>query len=110
MNSIPCDCCPDIFRGASDLEYKKYRIYVISKLPGLKFLDSSPITEVERQEAIRIGQYLKVSSGPSKKVDVSFVPPSPEVDLSVSSNVGVVRFQYTGKNSEGNKFIMNDHL
>ena len=33
---------------------------VHSQLPGLKFLDSRPVTEKERAEAGRVGQFMKV--------------------------------------------------
>lgn len=36
------------------------RLYVLHRLPRLKFLDSSPVKESERREAKQKGQYLKV--------------------------------------------------
>jgi leucine-rich melanocyte differentiation-associated protein len=37
------------------------RLFVLYKVPRLKFLDSSPVTAEERAEADRVGQYLVVA-------------------------------------------------
>ena len=36
-----------------------FRCYVIYCLPSLKFLDSTPVTRTEREEAILRGKYFK---------------------------------------------------
>eukprot|EP01079_Euglenida_sp_SAG-EU17-18_P009788 gene9788-1764_t len=47
-------CCPNEFgaSGTTD-EYKRHRIYVVFRLPGLKYLDSKPVTKAEKDEAQR---------------------------------------------------------
>ena len=36
------------------------RLYVLYRLPGLKFLDSTPVTDKERRIAQKQGAFLKV--------------------------------------------------
>lgn len=43
-----------------------FRYYVLYMLPKLNFLDSTPVTEAERKEAQRVGQYTKVVSSDFK--------------------------------------------
>ncbi|KAK3722066.1 hypothetical protein QZH41_019821, partial [Actinostola sp. cb2023] len=43
-----------------DLSFNQLRLYVLYKLPKLKFLDSTPVKESEREEAKRIGSFMKV--------------------------------------------------
>ncbi|XP_069913984.1 leucine-rich melanocyte differentiation-associated protein isoform X3 [Oryctolagus cuniculus] len=41
-------------------DYKRYRCFVLYKLPGLKFLDAKKVTKQEREEALVRGAFMKV--------------------------------------------------
>jgi hypothetical protein len=54
--------CPNplLGYGHDEDDYRRYRLYVLYRLPNLKFLDSSIVSEDERKEAKRVGQFMKV--------------------------------------------------
>uniref|UniRef100_A0A8I5YN37 Leucine-rich melanocyte differentiation-associated protein n=1 Tax=Pongo abelii TaxID=9601 RepID=A0A8I5YN37_PONAB len=41
-------------------DYKRYRCFVLYKLPNLKFLDAQKVTRQEREEALVRGAFMKV--------------------------------------------------
>ncbi|XP_060238091.1 leucine-rich melanocyte differentiation-associated protein isoform X2 [Meriones unguiculatus] len=41
-------------------DYKRYRYFVLHKLPNLKFLDAQKVTRQEREEALVRGAFMKV--------------------------------------------------
>ncbi|XP_048195066.1 leucine-rich melanocyte differentiation-associated protein isoform X2 [Perognathus longimembris pacificus] len=41
-------------------DYKRYRCFVLYKLPNLKFLDAQKVTRQEREEALLRGAFMKV--------------------------------------------------
>ncbi|MBZ3877501.1 Leucine-rich repeat-containing protein C10orf11 [Sciurus carolinensis] len=41
-------------------DYKRYRCFVLHKLPNLKFLDARKVTRQEREEALVRGAFMKV--------------------------------------------------
>ncbi|XP_064125148.1 leucine-rich melanocyte differentiation-associated protein isoform X6 [Loxodonta africana] len=41
-------------------DYKRYRYFVLHKLPNLKFLDAQKVTKQEREEALVRGAFMKV--------------------------------------------------
>ncbi|EPQ06753.1 Leucine-rich repeat-containing protein like protein [Myotis brandtii] len=41
-------------------DYKRYRCFVLHKLPNLKFLDARKVTREEREEALVRGAFMKV--------------------------------------------------
>uniref|UniRef100_A0A8C0ZNH6 Leucine-rich melanocyte differentiation-associated protein n=1 Tax=Castor canadensis TaxID=51338 RepID=A0A8C0ZNH6_CASCN len=41
-------------------DYKRYRCFVLYKLPNLKFLDARKVTRQEREEALVRGAFMKV--------------------------------------------------
>jgi hypothetical protein len=53
--------CPDQLSSndKDEEDYKRYRRYVIHKLPNLKFLDSTKVKNDERKDAIERGKYFK---------------------------------------------------
>lgn len=58
-------CCPDQLTQSRDHDledYSCYRLYVISQLSFLDFLDSSRITKEERNRARQIGKFQVVRS------------------------------------------------
>ncbi|ESO85812.1 hypothetical protein LOTGIDRAFT_130337, partial [Lottia gigantea] len=99
-----------------DDDYRRYRCYVIYRLPKLQFLDSSPIKQSERLEALRVGPYMKtikvheiVSSDSSSGSD-NFSPlPATSRDDHIGT-YGKSRYIYYGRHSEGNRFIRNNDL
>jgi len=54
LSMLKNEACPNFFNGRSLKEYNDYRCYVISRLPGLTTLDSTPITNAERAEGDRL--------------------------------------------------------
>lgn len=113
--------CPD---QLSDLDkdesdYQRYRYFVIYKVPTLQFLDSRRITHQERSEALKRGEFTRVRR-PEAAPPVSVAPtaagslrPLP-VDLAALGKhkgaYGKCHYKYTGKHSEGNRFIVNSDL
>ena len=115
------DACPNELLGSGhdDNDYKRYRLYVVFRCPTLKFLDSRIVSEEERKEAKRVGQFMKVvkpsqeSLEGTEKEDESSSPysPLPEVTGHQQRVVsGKVKYVYHGKQSEGNRFIRNSQL
>ncbi|XP_069913992.1 leucine-rich melanocyte differentiation-associated protein isoform X11 [Oryctolagus cuniculus] len=99
-------------------DYKRYRCFVLYKLPGLKFLDAKKVTKQEREEALVRGAFMKVVKPKASSEDVTPSPeynytPLPSASRELTSHRGVLgkcRYVYYGKNSEGNRFIRDDQL
>ncbi|XP_054168102.1 leucine-rich melanocyte differentiation-associated protein-like isoform X2 [Oppia nitens] len=55
------NACPDQLSNLDkdEEDYARYRRYVIYRLPYLKFLDSSKVSNIERKDANERGKYLK---------------------------------------------------
>ncbi|XP_067136276.1 leucine-rich melanocyte differentiation-associated protein-like isoform X2 [Centruroides vittatus] len=116
--------CPDQLSSndKDDDDYQRYRYYTLYKLPKLKFLDSTSVKNYERKEANRIGQFMKVikpkensleMSDDDDTIDALFynpLPPSQPKEGTHRGMFGIVKHHYTGKNSEGNRFIRNHEL
>ncbi|KAL0268908.1 UNVERIFIED_CONTAM: hypothetical protein PYX00_010689 [Menopon gallinae] len=104
-----------------DEDYKRYRYYVINRLPRLQFLDSTPVTTEEKEEAQRRGHLMRIvkplnvsarddrsESSPSMKYT-----PLPRTGRGIGDHQGAYgkcRYRYSGKHSEGNRFIQNNDL
>ena len=129
-------CCPTFLdlTEARVEAYRRHRLYVIFKLPGLRFLDATPVTEEEHAEAIKKGQYFGAVARPSpssgrrkssehdekraaaaaaeseyqkqraKQKAKGKHAKSPSAFLGIGENV------YDGSHSEGNRFITNEQL
>ncbi|XP_040831953.1 leucine-rich melanocyte differentiation-associated protein isoform X1 [Ochotona curzoniae] len=99
-------------------DYKRYRCFVLHKLPNLKFLDAKKVTRQEREEALVRGAFMKVVKPKVSSEDVIPSPerhytPLPSASRELTSHRGVLgkcRYVYYGKNSEGNRFIRDDQL
>ncbi|VFV34211.1 Hypothetical predicted protein, partial [Lynx pardinus] len=54
--------CPNelISLEKDEEDYKRYRCFVLHKLPNLKFLDARKVTRKEREEALVRGSFMKV--------------------------------------------------
>jgi len=57
-------CCPNFFTGKDQSDYQRYRYCVLFKMQGLKFLDSSPVSAIEKKEALRVGKFSGVVARP----------------------------------------------
>ncbi|KAI5646501.1 leucine-rich repeat domain-containing protein [Phthorimaea operculella] len=100
-----------------DSDYQRYRYYVIYKLPNLRFLDSRRVSSKERAEAATRGAFARVRRpqlcdviAPAAPVPLRPLP----VDLAALGKhkgaYGKCNYKYTGKHSEGNRFIVNSDL
>ncbi|KAJ9577996.1 hypothetical protein L9F63_025142, partial [Diploptera punctata] len=99
-----------------------YKYYVLYHLPRLKFLDSRPVAAEERNEAQHRGKFMKivrpVSYRTEKEDDHKNSPPANYTPLPSSRRdigdhqgaYGKCRYRYSGKHSEGNRFIQNNDL
>ena len=61
LSMLKNPACPNYFIGKDQEDYQRYRYYVLHKLKNLKFLDSTPVSEEERKEAMRVGAFMKVA-------------------------------------------------
>jgi hypothetical protein len=43
--------CPNFFFKKSPQEYQDYRYYIISRLPSISILDTTPVSDEERSKA-----------------------------------------------------------
>ncbi|CAF4814786.1 unnamed protein product [Pieris macdunnoughi] len=111
------DLLSDLEKDESD--YQRYRYFVIYKLKNLRFLDSRRVTDRERMEASARGEFMRVRR-PTNDV-IPNDPGSPELrarplplDLNALGKhkgaYGKCLYKYTGKHSEGNRFILNSDL
>ncbi|XP_053438987.1 leucine-rich melanocyte differentiation-associated protein [Nycticebus coucang] len=100
-------------------DYKRYRCFVLHKLPNLKFLDARKVTRQEREEAMVRGAFMKVVKPKASSEDDATASPGhhytplPSASRELTSHRGVLgkcRYIYYGKNSEGNRFIRDDQL
>ncbi|XP_066246658.1 leucine-rich melanocyte differentiation-associated protein-like isoform X1 [Euwallacea similis] len=120
------EACPNQLSNKDNDEedYQRYRHYVIHRLPQLKFLDANIVKEEERVEARNRGMFMNIVSPAllDGSVDVN-------INLNISGNLkysplpkalrspedykgayGKCRYRYSGKHSEGNRFISNSDL
>ncbi|XP_014213649.1 leucine-rich melanocyte differentiation-associated protein-like [Copidosoma floridanum] len=128
--------CPDQLTAPSkndEDDYERYRLYAIHVLPGtLRFLDSRAIGETERAEAQRRGRFLKTvrpkllddqlggncyrKPASNEFDEASFyvnytpLPTTVRGPQDHKGAYGKCRYRYSGKNSEGNRFISNNDL
>ncbi|XP_053603691.1 leucine-rich melanocyte differentiation-associated protein-like isoform X2 [Plodia interpunctella] len=105
-----------------DSDYQRYRYFVIFKLPHLCFLDSRRVFETERREAAVRGEFMRVRRpaadaihSPTQTYSRSQPQARPlPVDLAALGKhkgaYGKCHYKYTGKHSEGNRFIVNSDL
>lgn len=111
---------------------------MLYQLPNLKFLDSTKVTDSERREARRSGQFMKIirptfnNENENSNSDVfdTFTPLPKNIRrpddykgkwiithdmlenliISFSGSYGKCKYRYSGKHSEGNRFISNSDL
>jgi len=120
LSMLKNPACPNYFTGRDSDDYQRYRYYVLYRLRQLKFLDSTPVTDQERSEAVRVGSFaLPARPDPSQYRRPSPQPVPEEVpELSQElkkegqgkASFGVSNYVYYGRQSEGNRFIVNEDL
>jgi len=120
LSLIKNPACPNEITGRDSDDYQRYRYYVLYRMKGLRFLDSTPVSETERREAMRIG-HLQLPARPDpSQYRRSAIPADEEIPKELSpelkqegigkASFGVSNYVYYGRQSEGNRFIMNDDL
>ncbi|KAH7637717.1 leucine-rich repeat-containing protein [Dermatophagoides farinae] len=128
--------CPDQLSSSEhdDKDYSRYRSYVIHRMPQLKFLDSTQIRRTERTDAQQRGHYYRLIRLNSDSVvetnklrshlftlreqndnnddDGRQNNPLPftQDNGQPKGGFGKLKHRYTGKHSEGNRFIRNHEL
>ncbi|KAA6390418.1 MAG: putative leucine-rich melanocyte differentiation-associated protein [Streblomastix strix] len=108
--------CPHRISGNEDEDYARYRLYVLWRIPKLRFLDSSPVTTKEKQEAQRRGEFCLPKTPAQivsnvQTIDAQIGATADNQDgPSNSTHYGVCKYYYQGKQSEGNRFIRNQNL
>ncbi|EAW54587.1 chromosome 10 open reading frame 11, isoform CRA_c [Homo sapiens] len=78
-------------------DYKRYRCFVLYKLPNLKFLDAQKVTRQEREEALVRGVFMKVVKPKASSEDVASSPerhytPLPSASRELTSHQDEVSF------------------
>lgn len=117
--------CPDQLTDCEkdENDYLRYRSYVLYKLPKLNFLDSRPVSSHEKAEAMRRGKFMKVAR-PNNKEESNLpsqsmgarrenYTPLPLPGRAAEDHKGAYgkcKYRYSGKHSEGNRFIRNNDL
>lgn len=99
LSMLKNPACPNFFTGQDSGAYAAYRRSVLQRCPQLRFLDAAPVSAEERQA-------LPVESTPTR-AGVDELPARPDA---VRASFGVAAYQYVGKQSEGNRFILDSDL
>jgi len=108
--------CPTI--DGTDNLHTRYRLTVIYHLPRVTFLDTERVRRSERKEAMKRGKFLAVAKPSEEQMaDVEDeVDEEDTADVTPYKNVkpaaflGKGRIKYDGRESEGNRFILNQDL
>lgn len=118
LSMLKNPCCPNYFVGKDSAAYQKYRYSVLARIPTLKFLDASPITAEERVEAQKIAsatarpdqsQYGRGSADGPVIEESNALPPT-DPNAKAPTTFGVAKYVYYGRQSEGNRFIVDSQL
>nr|XP_051679139.1 leucine-rich melanocyte differentiation-associated protein isoform X19 [Oryctolagus cuniculus] len=87
-------------------DYKRYRCFVLYKLPGLKFLDAKKVTKQEREEALVRGAFMKVVKPKIRIWSVVVYAKGPQ-----RSYVGAVCWKYKSEGHDmGTPYGQCNHL
>merc|ERR1711990_148415 len=73
LSLVGNDCCPNLLLAGDEEdidEYQRYRYIVVYKIPGLKFLDFTPVSDSERTEAAKRGKFLSTVKVDENALDV----------------------------------------
>ena len=98
--------------------HKRYKLTVIYHLPHINYLDTQQIELNDRKEAMKRGKFLivaKPSSDQLKEVedvvqDEYHEDVAPYKNVQPAAFLGKGRIKYDGRESEGNRFILNQDL
>mmetsp|Transcript_22750 Transcript_22750/g.36370 ORF Transcript_22750/g.36370 Transcript_22750/m.36370 type:complete len:272 (-) Transcript_22750:192-1007(-) len=110
--------CPTLDPSTDQL-HKRYRLTVIYHLPNVTFLDTEQVQLKERQEASKRGKFLNVAKPSDEQLkDLEDVNEdeyhnddvSPYKNVKPAAFLGKGRIKYDGRESEGNRFIVNQDL
>eukprot|EP00943_MAST-04B_sp_MAST-4B-sp1_P005738 g5738.t1 len=123
-------CCPAFYDetvlGAN--KYRRYRLLLSYHLKKLRFLDATPISLDERNEANLKGQFLGKTAKPIRKNNRPLSPGLSKEELEYEKSkekrkskvkkrtsssllgIGNADHRYDGRHSEGNRFITNNDL
>jgi len=110
--------CPTLDASTEQL-HKRYRLTVIYHLPNVTFLDTEQVQPKERQEAMKRGKFLNVAKPSQEQLqDVEDVNEAdyqqndvtPYKNVKPAAFLGKGRIKYDGRESEGNRFILNQDL
>mmetsp|Transcript_18486 Transcript_18486/g.71374 ORF Transcript_18486/g.71374 Transcript_18486/m.71374 type:complete len:234 (-) Transcript_18486:98-799(-) len=126
LSMLKNPACPNFFTGKQQEEYKRYRLFVLHNLPDLKFLDASPVTAEEKAQAASTGRLMAVVKPNEEQLvesqrklvekqqkemaGIRDLPADVREVGGTRASLGVSRYVYKGKQSEGNRFITNDQL
>eukprot|EP01121_Diplochlamys_sp_Union-15-3_P008840 TRINITY_DN2372_c0_g1_i1.p1 TRINITY_DN2372_c0_g1~~TRINITY_DN2372_c0_g1_i1.p1 ORF type:complete len:227 (+),score=43.07 TRINITY_DN2372_c0_g1_i1:97-777(+) len=117
LSMLKNPCCPNYFVGKDTISYRRYRFYVVSRLPSLRFLDSAPISEEEKREGRRLASMVARPKPEEYKKKAKEAAVEEDRALPVEDNLGnhkasfgVSRYIYYGRQSEGNRFIVDEAL
>eukprot|EP00771_Trimastix_marina_P001853 gnl/Trimastix_PCT/2959.p2 GENE.gnl/Trimastix_PCT/2959~~gnl/Trimastix_PCT/2959.p2 ORF type:complete len:248 (+),score=67.22 gnl/Trimastix_PCT/2959:881-1624(+) len=119
LSTLKNSACPHPLTGGNEDDYRRYRLYVLSRLPSLNFLDSAPCTPEEIAEAKRRGQFCLPSRPAPLQRPAAALPQVASHGVSEEDlrsheerevHFGMLRQTYRGTQSEGNKYISNDFL
>jgi len=122
LSMLKNPACTNEFTGRDSDDYQRYRYYVLYTLRGLRFLDSREVVDAERKEALRVGphclparpdpsQYRRASTPPSQEAEpASELPPDLKQEGVGKASFGLSNYVYYGRQSEGNRFIVNEDL
>mmetsp|Transcript_21160 Transcript_21160/g.59558 ORF Transcript_21160/g.59558 Transcript_21160/m.59558 type:complete len:235 (+) Transcript_21160:88-792(+) len=112
--------CPNELTQRDDDDYRRYRYFVLHRIPTLTMLDSAKVSAAERAEAQRVGHLMTVArpkkprapqtSEKKSDPDVNPLPQNVSEGGARGASFGVSRYVYYGTHSEGNRFILNTDL
>jgi len=120
--------CPSIyFDHGNDNRYKRFRLTVLFRLPTITFLNATEVTNEERLEAQSKGKFLQISKPTQEKEEINAdnnngddnnnkEDDSNVADIAKYKNaqpaafLGKGRLKQDGRDSEGNRFVLDQHL
>lgn len=115
--------CPSVyFDHGNESRHNRYRWKVLYHLKGLKFLDTTEVTAAERAEAEQRGPNLTVrkpkpqveeddeEDGEGEAEDDVLPQIADNNNAEPAAFLGKGRIKYDGRESEGNRFILNNDL
>jgi len=110
--------CPSVyFQHGNEDKYRRYRYTILYHLHGLKYLDTTEVTPKEQKEAMEKGKFLVIkkpsqqqmeSTDDAEEEEQAGVEVKPKTEP--AAFLGKGKIKYDGRDSEGNRFILNNDL